>query len=180
MFAEAGYEGASIRRIAAEAGVDPALVHHYFGSKEELFHAAVEPPVDPATVFPAIFAGDRDGIPERLLRAFLGTWENPVTGAAFRALLRRAVTDRLSSRLVREFFVHQIQRNLVAADLGIPQEEVPLRSGLVASQLFGLAVTRYILEFEPLASASHETIVAAVGPTLGRYLSGVLTTDGAA
>ncbi len=176
VFAEQGYEGASIRQIARDAAVDPALVHHYFGTKEELFKSVVQPPVDVAEVFPKIFAGDRDGIPERLLRTFLGVWESPVTGPAFLALVRGAVTNRLSGRLVREFFTHNIQRRLMRTpETGIDPAEVPLRASLVASQMFGLALTRYVFRFEPLASASTETVVAAVEPTLARYLWGDLT-----
>jgi AcrR family transcriptional regulator len=176
VFANQGYEGASIRQIARDAGVDPALVHHYYGTKEELFRAVVQPPVDIGEVLPKIFAGDREGIPERMLRTFMGVWENPVTGPGFLALVRGAVTNKVSGRLVREFFTHHIQRRLMRTpETGIDPAEVPLRSSLVASQMLGLALTRYVFRFEPLASASQDTVVAAVQPTLARYLWGDLT-----
>jgi AcrR family transcriptional regulator len=179
-FAELGYDGASIRQIAAAAAVDPALVHHYFGTKEQLFLAVVQPPIDPAVLLPRIFAGGVDGLAERIVATFLSVWEGPTSGPAFRSLLRGAVSHQLTGRLVREFFATQIVRRVIpemAAD--IDPEEAPLRASLVASQLFGLAVTRYILEFEPLASTPAETVVAAVAPNIQRYLTGDLTLPAA-
>jgi len=175
-FAEQGYDGASIRQIAASAGVDPALVHHYFGTKEQLFLAVVRPPIDPASLLPTIFAGGIDGIAERMVATFLSVWENPASGTAFRSLLRGAVSHQTTGRLLREFFATQIVRRVIP-QMGahIDPAEVPLRASLVASQLFGLALTRYIVEFEPIASASKETVIAAVAPTIQRYLIGDLS-----
>jgi AcrR family transcriptional regulator len=172
-FGERGYDGASIRQIATNAGVDPALVHHYFGTKEKLFLAVVRPPIDPATLLPQVLAGDIDDLAERLVNTFLSVWEGRATGPAFRSLLRGAVSHPSTGRLVREFFATQIVRRLMR-ELNAPIDpaELPIRSSLVASQLFGLALIRYILQFEPLASASHETVVAAVAPTIQRYLLG--------
>jgi AcrR family transcriptional regulator len=175
-FAERGYDGVSIRAIATSAGVDPALVHHYFGTKEQLFIATVRPPVDPTELIPKIIAGGAvEGIGERIVEAFLSVWDHPVSGPAFEALLRGALANRLSARLMREFFAVQILRRALA-NLGtvVDPAEVPLRATLVASQLFGLAVIRYILKFEPLASASRDTVVAAVAPNVQRYLTGDL------
>lgn len=174
-FAEHGYDGASIRAIATGAGVDPALVHHYFGTKEQLFLATVGPPVDPSELIPKLVAGGVDMLGRRLVETFLAVWEHPVSGPAFEALLRRAFANRLSARLVREFFAVQVIRRAMQALGGaIDPAEVPLRATLVASQLFGLAVIRYVLRFEPLASAPRETVVAAVAPTLQRYFTGRL------
>jgi AcrR family transcriptional regulator len=174
-FAELGYDGASIRQIATGAGVDPALVHHYFGTKEELFVETVRPPINPAEVIPKVIAGGVDGMAERLLETFLSVWEHPVSGPAFEALLRRAFSNRVYARLMREFFAVQILRRAMQ-NLGtiIEPSEVPLRATLVASQLFGLATIRYVLKFEPLASAPRETVIAAVAPNLQRYLTGEL------
>lgn len=175
-FAEHGYDGASIRTIATAAGVDPALVHHYFGNKQQLFLATVQPPIDPSEVIPKLIAGGMDGLGRRIAETFLSVWEHPVSGPASEALLRRALSNRVSARLVREFFAAQVVRRVMQH---VPPDEVdpaelPLRASLVGSQLFGLAVTRYVLRFEPLASAPRETVVAAVGPTLQRYLTGEL------
>jgi AcrR family transcriptional regulator len=170
-FAERGYDGASIRQIATGAGVDPALVHHYFGTKEQLFFEVVRLPIDPDEVLPKVLAGDAGGLGERIVRMFLSVWEHPVSGPAFEALLRAAVSNAVSARLVREFFTSQIQRRLMSdLDTGVPPAEIPLRSSLVASQLFGLAMARYILNIDPLAGVSADTVTAMVAPTIDRYL----------
>jgi AcrR family transcriptional regulator len=176
-FAEHGYDGASIRAIATRARVDPALVHHYFGSKEQLFLATVQPPINPAEVLPTVLAGDADQLGQRLAETFLSVWEHPVSGPAFEALLRRAFANRVSAKLVREFFAVQvIRRAAQRLDTLVDPAEVPMRANLVGSQLFGLAVTRYVLRFEPLASSPRAAVVAAVAPTLQRYLTGDLAS----
>jgi AcrR family transcriptional regulator len=183
-FAEHGYEGASIRQIATRAGVDPALVHHYFGTKERLFRAAAAAPIDPETFFPQIWAGDREALGERVVRTFLGLWEHPTTGPAIRATVRRAVADERSAALLREFFTTQVVRRIVH-ELGADKtpEEGALRASLVASQLFGVALGRYLLGLPPLAELPVETIVTAVAPTVQRYLTtdlgSVTSTSGA-
>jgi AcrR family transcriptional regulator len=173
VFAERGYDGASIRQIAASAGVDPALVHHYFGTKEQLFLAVVQPPVNPADLIPRIVAGDPAKLGERLVTTFISMFESPVTAPAFEALLRGAFANRLSGKLIREFFAVQILRRVVRElDAVVDAAELPLRANLAASQLLGLAATRYILKFEPIATVPRETVIAAVAPTLQRYLTG--------
>ncbi|MGS2615247.1 TetR/AcrR family transcriptional regulator [Micromonospora sp. LZ34] len=171
-FAERGFDGASIRAIAAAAGVDPALVHHYFGSKDQLFLAAMNAPVDPGELIPRILAGDRAGIGERLVRLFLGIWDSPA-GHAGVALLRSAVSNEWTARLMREFLTTQVLRR-VLDHLDTDPAELPLRGSLVASQLIGLAMMRYVIKLEPVASAPAETLVATVGPTVQRYLTGEL------
>ncbi|SCF04375.1 transcriptional regulator, TetR family [Micromonospora purpureochromogenes] len=171
-FAERGFDAASIRVIATAAGVDPALVHHYFGSKEELFRATVEIPLDPAELLPVVLAGGVDGVGERLVRTFLGVWDSPAGKAAV-ALLRSAVNNDWTARLLREFLVTQVLRR-VLDHLDIPPAELPLRGSLVATQMIGLAMMRYVIRLEPVASADPETLVAALGPTVQRYLTGDL------
>jgi AcrR family transcriptional regulator len=178
-FGERGYDGASIRQIATGAGVDPALVHHYFGTKEQLFLAVVRPPIDPATLIPKILDGDPDQLGERIVGTFVSVWENPTSGAAFRSLIRGAVAHPATGRLVKEFFARQVIRRVARqAPTGIDAAEVPWRASLVASQLFGLALTRYILEFDPLASQPPDAVVAAVAPTIQRYLTGDISGPG--
>lgn len=173
-FAERGFDGASIRAIAATAGVDPALVHHYFGSKDQLFLAAMNAPVNPGELIPRIVAGDRDGLGERLVRLFLGVWDSPA-GTAGVALLRSAMSNEWTAKLLREFLVTQVLRR-VLDHLDVDPAELPLRGSLVASQLIGLAVMRHVVRLEPVASAPAETLVAAVAPTVQRYLTGDLPT----
>jgi AcrR family transcriptional regulator len=169
-FAERGYDAASIRQIATGAGVDPALVHHYFGNKEQLFLESVQVPFDPREVVPLILGGERDAIGERMIRTFLMVWDSP-RGATAVALLRSAVTNEWSARMLREFVVTQVLRRAVK-ELGLESPDGPLRASLVASQILGLATARYILKVEPLASATPDQVAAAIGPTIQRYIFG--------
>lgn len=173
VFAERGFDGASIRAIATSAGVDPALVHHYFGTKDQLFVATINIPFDPQEILPQIAAGGMDGVGERLVRTFLRVWDSPA-GTAGAALFRSAVNNEWTAKLFREFLVTQVLRRATGL-LEIDPAEAPLRSSLVASQMAGLVLVRYILRLEPLASASPDVVVAAVGPTVQRYLSGDLS-----
>ncbi|MGI5519551.1 TetR family transcriptional regulator [Micromonospora sp. CA-259024] len=173
-FAERGFDAASIRAIAGTAGVDPALVHHYFGSKDQLFLAAMNSPVDPGELLPKVLAGDQDGIGERLVRTFLSVWDSPA-GTAGVALLRSAVSNEWTARLLREFITTQVLRR-VLDQLDVEPAQLPLRGSLIATQLIGLAMMRHVVRLEPVASADPETLVAAVGPTVQRYLTGPLPT----
>jgi AcrR family transcriptional regulator len=168
-FAEKGFDGASIRYIATSAGVDPALVHHYFGTKDQLFLAAMKIPIDPGKIIPQIAAGGIDGFGERLVRTFLGIWDSPM-GAAGVALLRSAVRNELAARLLREFITTQVMRRALV-HLDIDPAEVPTRASLVGSQILGLAMMRYVIKLEPLASGPPDAVAAAIGPTLQRYIT---------
>ena len=175
-FAERGYDAASIRAIATRAGVDPALVHHYFGTKEQLFVAVMQLPVNPAEILKGVAEGRRDEAGERLARAFLTVWDSPA-GTAAAAVLRSAVNNEWGARMVREFVTRQILRR-VMQQLDLAHEpDAALRAALAGSQLIGLAMARYIIKLEPIASAPRETLVAAVAPTIQRYLTGDVTLD---
>jgi len=176
LFAERGYDAASIRAIAARAGVDAALVHHYFGTKERLFLTAIRVPVNPAELLPEVLAGSREEIGERLVRTFLRIWDSPV-GATAVALLRSAMSNDWTLRLLREFLTTQILRR-VLAEVPLDPAEAPYRASLVASQMAGLAMTRYVVRLEPIASAPADWVVAAVAPTVQRYVSGELPRPG--
>ncbi|GAA2683871.1 TetR/AcrR family transcriptional regulator [Actinoplanes palleronii] len=167
-FADKGFDGASIRAIATAAEVDPALVHHYFGTKDKLFLAAMQAPMDPAELLDAVAEGDLGQVGERFVRLFLTIWDGP-GGAAGVALLRSAVGNEWTTRLFREFVVTQILRRAVPK-LGLDDEQGPLRITLAASHMVGVAMARYVIKVEPLASVPSETIVAIVGPTVQRYL----------
>jgi AcrR family transcriptional regulator len=171
-FAERGFDGATIRGIAAEAGVDPALVHHYFGSKDQLFLAAIEAPADPADLLPEVLAAGRDQLGAAVVRLLLKVWDGPMRPAGL-ALVRSAVGNEWTAKLLREFLVTQVLRRVVGTlDLSPAEREV--RGGLVASQLIGIVMARYVIKVEPLASASPEWLVAAIGPNVQRYLTGGL------
>lgn len=171
-FARVGYQAATIRAIARGAAVDPALVHHFFGSKEQVFVAATELPIDPATVVPAILAGDTATAGERLTRMFLSLWENPATRPPLLALIRSAVSTERGAAVLREFITSAVLARIVA---GLDQPDPQLRAALCGSQLVGLAWVRYVIGVEPLASADVDVVVAAVAPTLQRYLTGRLS-----
>jgi AcrR family transcriptional regulator len=170
-FGQHGYDRATIRGVARGAGVDPALVHYFFGTKAELFAAAMELPVNPAELAQTLLAGEPERIGERLIATFLSVWDHGDNRDVFIGLLRSAVTDEQAATLLREFATRELFGR-VAAALGTPDAE--LRANLVFSQIFGLAVARYILRIEPLASTPGELVAAAVGPTVQRYITGDL------
>lgn len=169
-FAERGFDGATIRQVATAAGVDPALVHHYFGSKDQLFLAAIEAPANPADLLPEVLAGGRDQLGENVVRMLLRVWDGPARSAGL-ALVRSAVGNEWTAKLLREFLVSQVLRRVVGS-LGLPRREADVRGALAASQLIGVVIGRYVLKIEPLAGASPEELVAAIGPTVQRYLTG--------
>ena len=173
LFAERGFDRTSIRAVAAEAGVDPALVHHYFGTKQRLFLEAVDFPIDAVRSLELLSVDDVDGVGERLVRFALQLWDDPVVLPRLLGVLRSAVTDAEAARMLAVLFTRQGPVQLVR---GLGSDQPDLRAELVGTQLVGLAVARHVLRVEPLASADHETIVAAVGPTMQRYLVGDLGT----
>lgn len=170
-FAEHGFDRATIREIARRADVDPALVHHYFGSKDKLLLATIDAPVDPVELIPRIVGPGVDGLGERLVGAFITVWDGPA-GARGAVLLRSAVSHPLMLRLLREFLARTLR---VAADrLGVTIDHPGFRGSLIASQMLGLAMTRYVLKVEPLAGAPAEVVAAMVGPTIQRYVEAPL------
>jgi AcrR family transcriptional regulator len=168
-FAEHGYQGATIRGIGEKASVDPALVHHYFGTKERLFVEALEFPVRPDEVLPVVLTGDRRTVGERLARLAVSILESPSGRRAMLGILRSAMTNDRAATMLREF-VGEALLGRVAASLGLP--DARLRASLAASQLIGVAIGRYVIQVEPLASADPEVLVAWLAPTIQRYLTG--------
>ena len=181
-FAAHGYDAATIRSIAAEAAVDPALVHHFFGSKEQLFAAAMRLPFAPGEMITAaLAAGSRaPGVSagEQLIRTALRAWDDPVVRSTFLGLLRSALTSEQAARMLREFVSETILGPVArAADTG-DGADAEYRAGMVASQVLGLAVARFVLALGPVASASQEDLAATIGPTLQRYLTGEIRAAG--
>lgn len=170
-FSEHGYEGASIRMIAEKAEVDPALIHHYFTTKDRLFLEAIRLPFDPDTLQEQVFCEGPEAVPRHLVRTFLTLWETPVVGQAMAGVMRTFVSQKAAAVLMREYFSRIVlHRILGRLHDHIPMEEIPLRAALVSTQLFGLALSRYILCIEPLASLDIETVVDYITPTIRRYL----------
>jgi AcrR family transcriptional regulator len=168
-FSERGYEKTSVRGIAKAAGVDPALVHHYFGTKEQVFEAAVEVAFAPALSAPeAVADGPLDQVGERFARFVFGVWENPTTRKPLLAILRSAVNNDTAAAVFRRLVASQLLRR-IAAQLDLPDAE--LRAELAAAQLVGCAMLRYVVKLEPLASADLEQIIARVAPVVQGYLT---------
>ena len=170
LFAARGFGRTSIRAIAGQAGVDPALVHHYFGAKDDLFIAALELPVDPRVVLAPVAAQGPDGAAERLLRTFLTVWDDPALRLPLLGLAR-SMLDPAGAPLFMVGFLAVVLQPVGSA-LGIDEPE--RRMPIVASQVIGLVLLRYLLELEPLASMDADEIVAVYAPTIQRYLTGDL------
>jgi AcrR family transcriptional regulator len=170
LFAEEGYESISMRRIAAEAGVDPSLIHHYFGSKDDLFLAAIELPLDPGPEVAAVLSqGGVEGAGGRLMHAFVTIWDGPHQDKLL-AVVRTSLSKPAMSFVLRQLFEHRIVKT-VESILGGQVDHIPERASFIASQVFGLVVARYILKLEPVASLSADQLAVTVGPTIDRYLT---------
>jgi AcrR family transcriptional regulator len=169
-FAEKGFRGTTIRAVAAAAGVDPALVHHYFGTKDDLFLAALEMPVDPRELLAPVVAQGPDGAGARLLRTFLAVWDDPDIQVRLLAVARSVLSED-GALLLKEGFIPVV----VGPVLGQlvkdrPEDRIPL----VASQVVGLIVTRYLLALPAMAEMPADEVVARIGPVLQHYLTGDL------
>jgi AcrR family transcriptional regulator len=170
LFAEEGFESVSMRRIASEGGVDPSLIHHYFGSKDELFMAAIELPMDPAPEVESVLKGqDLEGAGKRLMHAFVTVWDGPHQEKLL-AVVRTSLSKPSMSFVLRQLFEHRIVKT-VEASIGDRVDHVPVRANFIASQIFGLVVARYILKLEPLASLTETELAETIGPTIDRYLT---------
>lgn len=168
-FGEHGYDPATIRGIAARAGVDSALVHHYFGTKADLFAEAVGAPMRPDLDVPAMLAGPRDRLGEQIVRYVLEAWERPDVRKRGVVLMRSALGNRLATPLLAAFLSRELIGR-IAAELGTPDAE--LRAGLVASQVAGILVARHVLKLPAVAAASVDELVERIAPNVQRYLTG--------
>ena len=179
-FAEHGYDGATIRGIAADAGVDPALVHHFYGTKEKLFAAAMRLPAVPSEVIGAALARYEGASPgAHLVATVLTIWEDPAVHGVIIGLLRSALTSEQAAGLLREFLTDAILRPVGALARADSPDDAAYRAGAVASQMLGLALTRYVLRVGPVAAASVADLAATIGPTVERYLTGdIRASDG--
>jgi AcrR family transcriptional regulator len=194
-FADRGYDRATIRGIAAAAGVDPALVHHYYGSKEQLFAAAMRLPVVPSQMIGSILSAPAAGGEEdpqaadgagaeqpgpRMVRAAVEVWDSKEVHASFVGLLRSALTNENAAAMLREFVastvIGTVAGSAAAPGGGEAGNDARYRASLAASQMVGLAVMRYVLKLDPIVSASAGELAAAVGPSVQRYLTGDIGT----
>jgi AcrR family transcriptional regulator len=173
LFADRGYDRTSMRAIAATAGVDQKLVAHFFGSKQRLFVEVFAPPFDPAVVIPELFAGKRAEIGERFARFLLNMLEDPEGRQRMTGLIRAAASEPEAARMVRDLISREILARITEA---LEVEHAHVRASLVGSQVVGLAMARYIVAVEPLASMPAEAVIAAMAPNLQRYLVEPLPT----
>ncbi|MBF8186559.1 TetR family transcriptional regulator [Nonomuraea sp. K274] len=168
VFAEKGFDRATVRGIAREAEVDPALVHHYFSTKEGMFAAAMRLPINPEEVLTLLLeGGPREEIGERMVRLLLRATASPETREPMVALLRSAMTNEQAAAMFRGFITNALL-NQVADALGVPH----LRIEAAFAQMFGVVMGRYVLKLEPLASATHDELVELLAPTVQRYFTG--------
>jgi AcrR family transcriptional regulator len=175
-FGELGFNRATIRKIAADAGVDPALVLHYFGNKADLFAAAVDLPVPPSGPLAVLASADPARLGEAILRTVLTIWEVPERLAAWLGLIRSAASDERAARMLREFLTSTILGPVADA---LDVADADRRVALVASQVVGLGIARYVVALEPLATASSDELLTTIGPVLQHYLTGDLRPAGA-
>lgn len=172
LFAEHGFDGTSLRQVARAAGVDPGMIHHYFSGKDELFALSVELPADPDQVLAGVAGSEPDQRAELIIRAVLRLWESPAQ-AALMAFLRGTIGSTAKTAVLREMVSRRVINRIMTSVPGTP-EEVALRGNLVATQIVGLMMVRYVVRLEPLASVPPEEVVRLVAPNIQRYLSGPL------
>ncbi|MFJ6012048.1 TetR family transcriptional regulator [Streptomyces sp. NPDC092952] len=165
-FAERGYDATSVRRIADAAGVDQSLVHHFYKTKENLFLSALEVPVKMPDAIAGAVPGDRAGLGERVVRAHLGLWADLSVSPQMLIMLRSAAINSQAGEVLREFAAESMRAALADVVTG---ETAGLRVVLISSSLMGLAMARFVLELEPVASASVDEIAAELGPALQTY-----------
>lgn len=170
-FAETGYDRATMRSIASAAGVDPALIVHFFGSKEALFREVTALPVELASAMRSVAEGPREEVGRRFAQAVVGMLENPATRSVVVARIRSAASHPEAAELVRE---------LVSRDVGLltrtlTNDAPETRAVLVGTQIVGLAFARYVVRVEPIASVAAPELVDLLTPTFQRLLVGPLT-----
>ena len=170
-FAAQGYDRTRIRDVAADAGVDAALVHYFFKTKDGLFAAAMELPLRPSEVIAPVLAEGVDGLGERIVRRLLSLWDDPGNRAALLATVQGASAHPGAAAALREFVRSEIVARVARA---VEADRPELRANLVASQIIGLIAARYVAQVRPLADMPAEEIVPLVGPALQRYLDGPL------
>ncbi|WP_422747803.1 TetR family transcriptional regulator [Mycobacterium sp. WMMD1722] len=170
-FADQGVAGTTIRAVARAADVDPALVYHYFGSKEKLLDAATDPPQRWLEMVATTWSTPRADLGERLVRTVLGSWTDDEIGPTLRAVVMTAAHEPRT----REKLALVVSRSLIGTStLGTDEADRMRRSGLIATQLIGLALMRFVWRIEPVASMTEPEVVAAIAPNLQRYIDGDL------
>lgn len=167
-FNQNGYERATIRDVAKRASVDPALVHHFFGSKQNLFAASMDLPFEPTPIIERVLQGEIDSLGDRMAQTFFAVWDAHAEGNPIVTLIRSATSNEQAASMLREFIATEIVGRITKG-LRLPSPQ--LRAGLIASQMIGAAFIRYVIRLEPLASMSAADLARVIAPTLQRYLT---------
>jgi len=169
-FADRGFDATSMRAVARRAGVDPGLVRHYFGAKADLFAAVSGLPGRPGDLVGRVFEAGTDGVGRRLVALFFSVWDAPDGQQRMRALIAAASSSEHTGAGLAEFIAGEVTGS-IAPRLG--PDDAMLRADLIAAHVVGLAMARYVLRLEPLASASEETVARWLAPDLQRLVDGV-------
>lgn len=167
LFAERGYERASMRAIAKQAHVDPALITHYFGSKQGLLTDALQLPLDPEVILGSVAQAPPAQMGEQLVRTMVSTWEQPAVRQHFLGMLRTAA----SHDVAREVMQQTLHDSVQAAVAALVDDDAARRSALVMTQMAGLAFTRYFLRLPEVVALEPEELARTIGPTIQRYLT---------
>ena len=170
LFAELGYEGASVRAIAGAAGVDPALIRHFFGDKVALFASTVADRTTIPQRMAAALEGDPAQLGARITDSYLRMWEEPDTRAILLSLVRSATTSEHAATMLLDILGARLRDQTSAAD-----DERTQRIAISASHLLGVAMARYIVKVPPITAMSHDELVAHIAPTIQTYLTGTTT-----
>ncbi len=172
-FADHGWAGTTIRAVARAADVDPALVYHYFGSKEGLLDAATNPPAKWLESVAKVWTTPIEHLGAALIRLLLASWADDEIGPTLRAILQTAAHEPSTREKLRRV----VEGSLMGvSELGRDEHDRLIRSGLISSQMMGFALMRYIWKIEPLASMADDEAIAAITPNLQHYVNGDLTT----
>ena len=170
LFASRSFETVSTRAIAKEAGVDAALIHHYFGSKEGLFQAVLNAAIRPEQLEALVVSESPDDWGRQLVRAADKVWTSPAA-PALKAVVRRVLVGH--EGMLREFVTRSLLNRFLSHIKG-PEPERRLRASLIGSQMSGLVIARHIVGIEPLASLSTDEVANLIGPVLQHYITGSL------
>ena len=171
-FAEQGWAGTTLRAVARAADVDPALVYHYFGSKEGLLDAATNPPQKWLDSIAKVWTTPVDQLGTALITLLLASWADDEIGPTLRAILQTAAHEPSTREKLRRV----VEGSLMGvSELGSDERNRLIRSGLISSQMMGFALMRYVWKIEPVASMSDDEVVAAIAPNLQHYVNGDLT-----
>jgi AcrR family transcriptional regulator len=171
-FAQHGWAGTTIRAVARGADVDPALVYHYFGSKEGLLDAATNPPQKFLDNVAKVWTAPVDRLGDALISVLLDAWADDEVAPTLRAILQTAAHEPATHEKLRRIVAGSL---MGVSQLGVDERDRLIRSGLVSSQMMGFALMRYVWKIEPVASMTDDEAIAAIAPNLQRYVNGDLT-----